>query len=186
MKRIVLIFGLISGLISGGLLVALMPFHDQLEHGGWSLVLGYAGMLAASLLIYFGVRRYRDTVGGGQVSFGRALAVGLLIATISSLCYTATWEVLFFNGVGREFMASYATHEMDRARASGATEAELAKKRAELDAFARNYQNPAFNAALTFAEPLPVGLVMSLLSAAVLRRRRDRAPVRGLEGSAAT
>ena len=186
MKRIVLVFGLISGLISGGLLLVLLPFHEQLEHGGWSLVLGYAGMLAASLLIYFGVRRYRDTVGGGRVTFGRALAVGLLIALISNLCYTAVWEVLFFNGVGKEFTASYATHEMERARASGATAAQLAAKQAELDEFARNYQNPAFNAALTFAEPLPVGLVMALLSAAVLRRRRERAPVAGLEGSAAT
>ena len=54
-------------------------------------------MVLAFLLIYFGVRSYRDNVAGGRVGFGRALAVGVLITTLASVCYVATWEVLYFN-----------------------------------------------------------------------------------------
>jgi hypothetical protein len=34
------------------------------------------------------------------------------------------------------------------------------------------YRNPAINAAMTLAEPLPVGLIIALVSAGVLSRRK--------------
>jgi hypothetical protein len=143
-------------------------------------VIGYASMLAAFLLVYFGVRSYRDNVAGGTIRFGRAFAVGALIALISSLCYTATWETIYFGGFMPDFMEKYAQHELAAARAKGASEAELQKKAEEQKKFTAMYANPAINAAMTVAEPLPLGLVVALCSAGLLSRRRrriDGAPV---------
>jgi len=167
MKKTVLMFGLLSGLVVSGMMVALLPLQNRIH----SVLLGYASMLAGFLLIWFGIRSYRDNVAGGSVRFGRAFAVGSLIALLSSLCYTATWEVYYF-GVGTDFIAKYQAHQIAEAREKGATQAELDAKAAELKKFAEMYENPLINSAMTLMEPLPLGLLVALISAGFLSRKR--------------
>ena len=173
MKNTVIKYGLISGALISLMMMLTIPFHDRIGFETSGLVVGYTTMVLAFLLIYFGVRSYRDTVGGGTVRFGRALAIGVLIAAISSACYVATWEVMYFKFMP-DFMDKYSEHEMKKARASGASEAQIASRKAEMEKFAVMYKNPLYNAAFTFMEPLPVGLIVSLISAGVLSRRRKR------------
>jgi hypothetical protein len=150
-----------------------ISLHDRIGFDTSGLVVGYTTMVLAFLLIYFGVRSYRDTVGGGTVRFGRALAVGVLIAAVSSVCYVATWEVMYFKFMP-DFMDKYAAHELDKARATGASDTQIASRKAEMQKMAVMYKNPLYNAALTFTEPLPVGLIIALISAGVVSRRRKR------------
>lgn len=173
MKNTVIKYGLISGALISAMMMLTIPFHDQIGFGSSGLVVGYTTMVLAFLLIYFGVRSYRDTVGGGTVRFGRALAVGVLIAAVSSACYVATWEVMYFKFMP-DFMDKYAAHEVEKVRASGASEEQLASRKAEMEKFAVMYKNPVYNVALTFMEPLPVGLIIALVSAGVLSRRRQQ------------
>ncbi|MGA7109095.1 MAG: DUF4199 domain-containing protein [Terracidiphilus sp.] len=169
MKKAVLTFGLIAGvmisvLMDGSLLVA----HKI--GSGHSMALGYTMMVASFLLIYFGVRSYRDNTLGGQISFGRAFACGLLIAVITTVCYVATWEVLYFNFMPH-FMDSYFAAQIQRVQASGLDPAATAVRVAAIERSQQLYQNPFVNMAYTFIEPLPVGLLIALLSAALLRRK---------------
>ncbi|HUQ20836.1 MAG TPA: DUF4199 domain-containing protein [Gemmatimonadaceae bacterium] len=160
-----------SGALISVMMVLTIPFHDQIGFETTGLVVGYTTMVLAFVLIYFGVRSYRDTIGGGTVRFGRALAIGVLIAAVSSLCYVATWEVMYYKFMP-DFMDKYSAHEVTKARASGASEEQIATRKAEMDKFAVMYQNPLYNAAFTIMEPLPVGLIIALISAGVLSRRR--------------
>ena len=170
MKKTVWTFGLISGALLSAMMAATIPFQDAngFDH---SLIVGYTTMVLSFLLIYFGVRSYRDNVGRGTVGFGRALAVGSLIGVVASVCYVASWEVMYFKFMP-DFLTKYGAHELEKARAGGASEATLAQKKVELDKFEKMYQNPAINAAYTILEPLPVALVVALISAGVLRRRK--------------
>ena len=177
MKRIVLTFGLISGVIMSAMMVILLPFHDQIATGN-AMILGYATMVAAFLLIFFGVRAYRDNVAGGVLGFGKAFQVGILIAAIASACYVATWEVIYFGGFAPNYMENYQTKIAAEMRADGKSQAEIDKQAAEMKVWAERYKNPAINAAITFMEPLPVALIMSLLSAVILRRPGNRSPQR--------
>jgi hypothetical protein len=172
MKKTVWTFGLISGGILSAMMLITMPLQLKIgfDHGA---LIGYSTMVAASLLIYFGVRSYRDNVRGGTVGFGRALAVALLIGTIASACYVATWEALFF-GFMPDFGEQYAAHHIDKIRASGAPQAEIDKQVDEMKKFAEMYKNPFVNVAMTFLEPLPVEILVSLLSAGVLSRKRRK------------
>jgi hypothetical protein len=88
------------------------------------------------------------------------------------LIYVATWQVIYFGGFAPDFVAKFQTHMVEEARASGATQAEIDRKLAELHRNMELYQNPAINAAITLIEPLPVGLIIALVSAGILRRRR--------------
>ncbi|MGH7709657.1 MAG: DUF4199 domain-containing protein [Gemmatimonadaceae bacterium] len=173
MKKTVLTFGLISGAIISAMMLAVLPFQDAIGFDRGE-VIGYTSMVVAFLLIFFGVRSYRDNVAGGSIRFGRALAVGALIAGVASVCYVATWQVIYYK-LAPDFVAKYQAHLLEEARADGASEAALAQKKAELDRFAEMYRNPAINAAITFIEPLPVGLIVALVTAGVLSRRRKGA-----------
>ena len=95
MKKIVLTFGLLAGAILSAMMLIALPFQDAIGFDRGAIV-GYTTMVLASLLTFFGVRSYRDNVAGGTVRFGRALTVGMLIGLVSSLCYVATWEVVYF------------------------------------------------------------------------------------------
>ena len=170
MRRIVLTFGLISGAALSAMMAISMAFHDQIGFGNAGLIIGYATMVLAFLMIFFGVRSYRDKVGGGAVTFGKAFQVGLLITLLSSACYVASWQVVYRNFMP-DFMDKYSAHELDKARQAGATEAQLAAQSREMADFNEMYKNPLVNIAFTLLEPLPVGLVITLISAAVLKRK---------------
>jgi hypothetical protein len=179
MKKTVWTFGLISGAILSVMMLLTLPFMDRIGFDR-GMVIGYTTMVLAFLLVFFGVRSYRDNVAGGRVGFGRAFTVGALIVLVASTCYVATWQVVY-SRIGPDFMAKMQAHQVEKARASGAGLEEIEKKIADMERFAEMYQNPAINAAITFLEPLPVGLVFALVTAGVLSRRRRRAE--GLEAA---
>jgi Protein of unknown function (DUF4199) len=172
MKKTVLTYGLISGIMISVLMGGSMIFADKFSsgHSMNSMLIGYTMMVASFLLVYFGIRSYRDNTLGGQISFGRAFACGILIALITCVCYVAMWEILYFNFMPH-VMDSYFAAEIQKVQSSGLDPATTAAKVAAIQQSQRLYQNPLVNMAYTFIEPLPVGLIMTLISAAILRRK---------------
>ena len=175
MRKIVLTFGVISGVLISVMLVATLPLEDRLgsEHAFYSYTLGYTIMVLSFLLVFFGIRSYRNEVGGGQISFAKGFAVGICITLITCIFYVATWEILYFNFM-HDFMDKYAAHIIEKARASGASAAAIQAQIQKMQELKRLYENPLYNAALTFIEPFPVGVLITLLSAAILRRKQVR------------
>jgi hypothetical protein len=178
MKKIVLTFGLIAGLIMSILMDASVLLASKIGSGHGSLVLGYTILVASFLLIYFGIRSYRDNNLAGQISFGRAFACGILITLITTVIYVTTWEILYFNFIPH-FMDSYWAAQIHKVQTRGLDPVTTAARVAEIQHSQQLYQNPLVNMAYTFVEPFPIGLIITLVSAAILRRK---APV---ESSAA-
>ena len=174
MKRIVLTFGLIAGATMSAMMGITMPFHDKISPNN-GMVIGYTTMVLAFLLVFFGIRSYRDTVGAGKISFGRALGVGLLIMLIASVCYVVTWEIIYFNFLP-DFGEKYAAHAVESIRNSGKPPAQIQEEIDQMTKMMTLYKNNIFfNLAITFSEPLPVGLIMTLISALILRKREPKA-----------
>ncbi len=169
MKRIVLRYGFGSGLMISALMGCSMLLAHRIGPG-YSMLIGYTIMVASFLLVYFGVRSYRDTVLGGGISFGRALGCGLLIMLITTICYVGSWEVMYF-GFMPHFMDGYFAAQIRHLEASGLDAGTLARRVAATRRSQEMYQNPLVNMAYTVVEPLPVGLLFAVLSAAVLRRK---------------
>ena len=168
MKKVVLVFGLISGAISSAMMFLTLPFikNGSLKNGE---IIGYTAIFLSFLLVFFGIRSYRENAGG-TITFGRATAVGLLITLISCAFYVASWEIIYFK-VMPDFGDKYAARTIDAMREKGASQAAIAAKKKEMEKMKAMYDNPFINAAITFIEPFPVGLVVTLVSAAILRRR---------------
>ena len=169
MKKIVLTFGLIAGVTISVLMDCSLLLAGKIG-SGHSMMLGYTIMVASFMLIYFGIRSYRDNNLGGQISFGRAFACGLLITLITTVFYVASWEVLYFKFIPH-FMDSYFAAQVHKVQAAGLDPATTAAQVAAIEHSQQLYQNPLVNMAYTFIEPLPVGLLITLISAAVLRRK---------------
>jgi hypothetical protein len=170
MKKTVLTFGLIAGIMISVLMDGSLLLADKIGTGHNSLILGYAIMVASFLLVYFGIRSYRDNSLGGQISFGRAFACGILITLITIVCYVATWEILYFKFMPH-FMDSYFAAQIHKVQSSGLDPATTAARVTAIKQSQQLYQNPFVNMAYTFMEPLPVGLIITLISAALLRRK---------------
>ena len=174
MKKTVVTFGLISGVISSLMMVATVPFADRIGFDKGAIV-GYTAIVLSFLLLFFGIRSYRDNVGNGQITFGKAFAVGISITVISCIFYVVTWEILYFNFLP-DFMDKYSVYIVEKLKASGASAAAVQVKVQELKKYKELYDNPFFNALMTFIEPFPIGLVITLISAAVLRKKPQSQP----------
>ena len=170
MRKVVLTFGFLSGALSVLMMFGTMSFIDAIGFDR-AVFVGYTAIVISFLFVYFGIRSYRDNVNGGAITFGRALGVGLLITLISCVCYVGSWFVVERHFMP-DFVDNYNTYAMDRLKASGASTAAMEKAAAEAAEFKKQYANPFIKAAFTLIEPLPVGLLITFISAAVLRRKK--------------
>lgn len=169
MKKTIITFGLISGVISSVLMVCTIPFAHRIGFDK-ALILGYTSIVLSFLLVYFGIRSYRDNVADGHISFGKAFGIGICITLISCVFYVGTWEVLYHT-VYPDFMDTYSASMIAKAQASGASAQAVQAKINEMQQMKVLYANPIYNVLYTFIEPFPVGLLITLISSVALRKK---------------
>lgn len=171
MLRTILKYGVIAGLIVG-----VFEFVTFGAFGGeppmkYGMVIGYTTMLIALSAIFVGIKRYRDVDRGGVIGFWPALGIGLGISVIAGVFYVAAWETLQA-AMHMDFASAYSKAIIAQEAANGASAEALAKLTAEMDAFKIQYADPMFRLPMTFAEIFPVGVLVSLISAGLLRNSR--------------
>ncbi len=170
MKKIVITNGLISGAIVSTLMGISMAFYSKNANMDHSMVMGYAMMLLSFSLIFVAIKVYRDKQNGGVITFGTGFTIGILISLIASAIYVATWAVeyhYFFP----DFMNKYSAHIIEKMKASGATQAAIDKQVTEMNTRAEEYKKPVFFVLFTFAEIFPVGLLVSVVAALILKKK---------------
>ena len=174
MRKIIVTFGLISGAISSLMMIALVTFGGRIGFDRGAII-GNTSIVLSFLMVFVGIRTYRDNIGNGQITFLKAFAVGLSITLISCIFYVVTWEILYYNFLPG-FWDKYGAHLVGKLTASGANPAAIQAKLEQARKYKELYKNPLFNAALTFIHPFPIGLVITLISALVLRRKPRSLP----------
>lgn len=170
MKKNIIIYGLISGFIVSALMAMNVSMCFNSNNFESSMWLGYASMLIAFSLIFVGIKNYRDKYNAGVISFGKAFKVGFFITLIASAIYVIVWlieEHFFFP----DFMEKYMAHELTKLQSSGMSATELAGKTKELEQVTEMYKNPFLKILMTFVEILPVGLIVTLISSFILKRK---------------
>ncbi|MEQ1900928.1 MAG: DUF4199 domain-containing protein [Devosia sp.] len=170
MLRIASVYGGIAGfiVIASGLVIFAVQANRHLAGSEW---LGYLVMILAFTLIFVGMKRYRDRDLGGVIRFLPAFGIGLLMAIFASVIYVVVWEV-YVRFTGDAFINAYAATVVEKMQASGATAGAIAAKQAELDQMIAAYANPLFRIPVTFSEIFPVGFIVALISALLLRNPR--------------
>lgn len=171
MKKNVIVFGLIAGLIVSTMMVgsSLSCYNNPGYEG--NMIIGYAGMIAAFSFIFVGVKNFRDKYNGGVITFGKAFKTGLYISLIASTMYVGVWLFEFYVFIP-DFMTHYTSHVIMAAKNEGATQAELDAKVAEMAQYNDWYKSPVLVILLTYMEVLPIGIVIALITALILKRKR--------------
>jgi hypothetical protein len=173
MKKYVLIYGLIMGTIlcvNALYQVNLCYTNPDFKSND---VLGYTALIVIFSLIFFGIRNYRNKQLDGVITFGKAFKMGAIIAFTSATMYVVVW-LFYYYLVVPDFLDHYIPHVLKEASRNGATQAELAQKTTEMNQFEEMYQNPAFVVLTTYAEVLPIGLVVALISSLILKSKSGR------------
>lgn len=173
MKRNVTIYGLTAGTVVSIVMLFTVNYISHCEGSvdyDTSMLIGYASMLIAFSLVFVGIRNYRDKYNEGVITFGKAFKIGILIVLIASTIYVIAWLINYYFFIP-DFLEKYSAHMLDKLKESGASQIEIDKQTEEMAYFAKMYQNPFFNAMLTYAEILPVGLVVTLISSLILKRK---------------
>lgn len=178
MLRLILRYGLIAGLIAGLSLsgITLGIGHDL--GAPWGYLIGYLIMLIALSTIFMAIKKHRDADLGGVIKFWRALGLGLGISFIAGILYMLAWEAIL-DFAHLDFAGEYAKGMIEGAKAKGLSGDQLAKVMADADQFKTMYANPLYRLPETFMEIFPVGVLVSLVSAALLRNSRFLAARRG-------
>ena len=172
-----LVYGSLAGLVVIGAIGLGLTFAER-DGFFTSEYLGYLVMLVALALIFVGVKRYRDVEHGGVIRFLPAFGMGLGIAVVAAIVYVATWEA-YLAATDYAFMDQYIASIAEQRRAEGVPEAEIARQMAEYAWMRDAYDNPFLRIPITFLEILPVGLLIALVSAALLRNPRLLPAARG-------
>jgi hypothetical protein len=172
-------YSLISGGIAGAIAISIISATIALDlpSHSTSVFVGYLVMLAALSLIFVGVKRYRDVECGGVIRFGRAFGLGLGMAVVAGLVYAIGWE-LFIAVSGFDFMTGYTNDVIAGMRAEGASQAAIEAKTVEMREMTAMYENPLLRIPMIFAEIAPVGLIVALVAAALLRNPKLLPPKR--------
>lgn len=173
MKKNIIIYGLIAGIVVSILMLSSVNYLSHCEGNvdyETSMLIGYASMLVAFSLVFVGIRNYRNKYNGGIISFGKAFRIGIVIVLIASTIYVIAWLIDYFYFIP-DFMEKYSAHTLEDLRASGASQAEIDRQTKEMANFATMYKNPFFNAMMTYLEILPVGLIVTLISSLILKRK---------------
>lgn len=178
MKKLVLVFGLLSGLIVTALMAinVIACYNGQMmQVGTGSMIIGFLSMIIAFSLIFVAIKNYRDKQNGGYISFGKAFKIGLFIALIASTMYVVVWAIMYHFFIP-DFMEIYSSQMLEQA-AANSTPVELEAKKAEMAKYGELYKNPIFFTLITYTEILPVGIVVALISALILKRKRKEPAV---------
>jgi hypothetical protein len=173
MKKIILVFGLLAGAIVSTIMAISMSmcYRDPSALGDNSMLIGYLSMIIAFSLIYVAVKNYRDKYNDGTVSFGKAFKIGFFVTLIASTMYVLVWAIMY-NFFMPDFMDVYTVSKVQQA-GPGASGAEVKAITDEMGKYKEMYKNPLFFVLFTYFEILPVGVLVSLITALILKRRRQ-------------
>lgn len=177
MKKTVLTYGPIAGVIIVLLMALFIGMMGKEQDYQMGEILGYASMIVALSTIFVGIRKYRDEELGGIITFGKAFQVGLLITLVASAIYVAAWMFYSAGGGADEMMTAYLDQMVEKMEADGSTQAEIDAKVNEMEQFQEMYKNPIVKIGITFLEIFPVGLIISLIAAGLLRKTEDKVAV---------
>lgn len=169
MTRVILVYGCIAGIVlvaSLGVAVVIGQSHDIA-----GMAFGYLTMLIALSMVFVGVKRYRDDQLGGVIRFGTAFLLGLGISLVASAFYVLGWEA-YMASTDYSFAEKYAAAMLEAQREAGASAEEIAAARTQMDGFVSLYANPLYRMAMTFTELAPIALLVTLVSALLLRNPR--------------
>ena len=172
-KNVLLRYGTFGGLIVASVLVISTSYCTQTGQYEGNMIIGYAAMILAFSLIFVAVKQVRDKQNGGVISFGKAFKAALLVTLVTSTIYVVIWLICYYFFIP-DFMDKYTAYVLNKAKTDGTSATEFARQTAQMQTYSDMYKNPLFVILLTYMEIIPVGIIVSLVAALILKRKNNQ------------
>jgi hypothetical protein len=156
--------GILGGIIAA-IVMASMVYYMKINPGQEpNAIMGFMGMFLAFIFIILGIKQER-AINNGAITFKRAFLTGLAISFIISTIYVLVWLVIYYNFFP-DFMEKYSEMAL-----KNTSPEELVAKTTEMNQMKEWYKNPLMIILLTYMEIFPLGIVISLIGALILKKK---------------
>ncbi len=168
MGKIVLKYGLIAGAILASMLCTMMWLLKDTNDFESGESFGYLFIIGAFSMIFLGIREYRDKHSGGKINFNTGFRIGLSITLVASACYVISW-MLYFHFIDDSFVEHYTAFYTEKLKAVGGDPIKTEKDITDFHSQMTEYRKPHVMAIQTFLEVFPIGLIITVLCALLMR-----------------
>lgn len=163
MKNPIIKYGIIGGIVMVIIGLGSWLLLKDVYSFQTSQIIGYSSMIIALSSVFFAIRKYRDEINNGTITFGESLKVGILTTLIPS-AFAFIQTIFFFSVYGTEFQ-DWALASLEK------TDPTLHAEYVEQMASGPDWiMNPFFQGFVMFATVFFIGLIISLIAAVVLKR----------------
>ena len=173
MKNIIWKFGLGIGfamalvMIIGTLAAGTPPDYGVME------IIGYTGFILSALVIVLGIKVYRDRIAGGKISYRKGFTVGIGITAVAALV-VGIYTFVHIAWMDPDFGESYIEWQIEEMKSEGIAAAELEREVVALREKQEMLGSPFMQAIVMYATILVIGLLITLISAAILKNDSDK------------
>ena len=171
MKSSILKPGVIAGLIPVVFMVIFSTvWNNDKPNFELGEILGYLGITVGMVIIYFALRSHKNQTLQGQMSFKQGFLMGFYISLVSSCIYAIGW-MIFYNGFATDFMDRYYEYAVQKLKNSNLDPKKLEQQVKNIEDMKEMYKNPLVQFGFTFFEIFPIALIVSAISAVILRKK---------------
>jgi hypothetical protein len=166
MKKIILKYSLISGSIFLISMIITGVFKTKMGNG-WDEIIGFTALILSFAMVYPAMLSYRNSLPDQKIKFLQSLKIGLIITIISCIVYVIGWLVIYYTLIPN-YWDRYAAITAEKMRHHGDSAADIKKETESI----LQYKKPYLNAMEAFLETFPIGVLISLISATIVRLRK--------------
>ncbi len=170
MKNIVLKYGTISGLITGLIMFASTLYENKYGFDTTPAFVGYLGIVVVFIPLYMGIKSFRQSEGGGYITFMKAMNVGVVTVAVSAVFYAIS-KLLIFYCLTPDYPEKYSAYIVHVIKSSGLNLQDTVPAKQQMVQLKEMTKNPLIFGANEFTFPLPLGIIMTLICAAILRKK---------------
>jgi hypothetical protein len=165
MKYNIIKNGILGGIIVSIVMICMTYYMKVNPDNEPNTIIGFASILLAFIFVILGIKKERES-NKDSITFVKALLTGWYISLVISTIYVLVWLIIYYNFFP-DFMEQYSAMVLKNTKAE-----ELAAKTTEMNQMAAWYKNPVMIILLTYMEILPIGIVVSLIGALVLKKKQ--------------
>lgn len=169
MNKLIIKHGLYASLLLIGINLIVWVISDGEPNYSTGELIGYGSMIACMLFVFLGVREYRNVELNGEISFGKALGAGVLIALFPSLAF-GMYDLIYILYLNPDFNDLYFEHYLNEMKAS-MTKEEFAVAKSEVESQKEFWSNPFMQFTVMFLTVFVIGFIMALLSSMILKTK---------------
>lgn len=168
MKSTIIKYGIYSFLTASTLFLGALLLATSFSYSTQETI-GYTSMVISLSFVYFGIKHYRDYENNGELLFGKAVLIGILISVFAGLGFGLI-DYIYTTVINPDFATEYLEKTLAGMKETLTLE-EYNIQKEQLTQQMEQYGGSGFMAFIMCITVIIIGFIISLISALFLQRK---------------